>query len=439
MAADFGFKPDVVGKEYYFISYNSEDSDRAGKYALALHNMGVPLWYDYGLKSGSTEWEEQIAEQIGECKALIMFITKMTFAQENTYVQNEYQLANDYGKKIYAVWLDNIDFEDVHRDLKSWFYDMRDLQGIDATDKSVDEAAWLIINDFNLRNMSNSQPPLSKCAPKGTLPKKKIIIPVIAAALMVVLVVAIVVGIAGNSAKNTNDISISESDNASDDSDTSNVYDSSQTNYSTYDIDDVSDISTLCIGDRIIFGTYEQDNDISNGAEDISWIVLAIEDDEALLITEYLLDCVPYSEGGWVIFWVDCTLRTWMNDTFYNAAFTSEEQEKIVVSTLVNDGQPTGVLEGCRDTDDKIFAMSIDEVKAYFANDDSRQAYATDFAKANGCYVDDELGTSYWWLRSPGDFIYYAANVNRSGGIDSDGLNVDFYTLTARPTCWVKL
>lgn len=42
----------------------------------------------------------------------------------------------------------------------------------------------------------------------------------------------------------------------------------------------------LAVHDTILFGTYEQDNDASNGREKIQWLVLEIEDNRALLISK---------------------------------------------------------------------------------------------------------------------------------------------------------
>ena len=80
--------------------------------------------------------------------------------------------------------------------------------------------------------------------------------------------------------------------------------------------------------DVIVFGRYEQDNDLGNGPEPIEWIVLDTQDGKALLLSKYGLDAVPYNDdNNSAGTWETCTLRTWLNDTFLNAAFTQEEVE----------------------------------------------------------------------------------------------------------------
>ena len=47
-------------------------------------------------------------------------------------------------------------------------------------------------------------------------------------------------------------------------------------------------------GNVITFGHYEQDNDLSNGAEPIEWLVLTEEEGRMLLLSRYGLDGQPY-------------------------------------------------------------------------------------------------------------------------------------------------
>ena len=44
------------------------------------------------------------------------------------------------------------------------------------------------------------------------------------------------------------------------------------------------------IGEILSFGAYEQDNNTSNGKEEIEWIVLDKKDDRMLVISRYALD-----------------------------------------------------------------------------------------------------------------------------------------------------
>ena len=80
--------------------------------------------------------------------------------------------------------------------------------------------------------------------------------------------------------------------------------------------------------DTVILGTYEQDNDPSNGPEPIEWQVVGIRNGHILLLSKYVLDCKKYNETNTGITWEDCTLRTWLNNDFYNTAFPDDDEKK---------------------------------------------------------------------------------------------------------------
>ena len=75
-------------------------------------------------------------------------------------------------------------------------------------------------------------------------------------------------------------------------------------------------------GDTVVFGSYEQDNVLTNGKEPLEWIVLKTEGDRAMLITRYLIDARAYHKAFVKMTWSECTLRQWLNDTFLKEAFS---------------------------------------------------------------------------------------------------------------------
>ena len=113
------------------------------------------------------------------------------------------------------------------------------------------------------------------------------------------------------------------------------------------------------VGEFYVFGTYEQDNDLANGAEPIEWRVLQIEGNEALLISKFVLDTKPYNEIRAYSNWSKCTLRPWLNTEFYDTAFTDEDKAFIQTKTLYNryDVQTT----------DTVFLLDNDQAKRLFA------------------------------------------------------------------------
>ena len=134
--------------------------------------------------------------------------------------------------------------------------------------------------------------------------------------------------------------------------------------------------SSVQVGDIITYGHYEQDNNLANGTEPIEWQVLDVQGGKALLISRYSLDSQSYHTEWGDITWEQCTLRTWLNNDFLNAAFTVEEQTAILLTDVDNSIDQcfdfTTVVSrakqitGGNNTQDKIFLLSYAEANNYF-------------------------------------------------------------------------
>ena len=183
------------------------------------------------------------------------------------------------------------------------------------------------------------------------------------------------------------------------------------------------------------FGSYPQG---ANGeVQPLVWRVLAVEDGKALVISEKLLDYVQYNESHTDVKWETCTLRNWMNNDFISKAFSSSQQAQIATVTNQNPNNPEYGTKGGNATQDKIFALSIDEAEKYFSSDSDRKAYTTDYVHKKG--YDQKDRSEWWWLRSPGSFSNYAAHVRSSGFIDQFGLYVHIDKVAVRPAFWLNL
>ncbi len=172
-------------------------------------------------------------------------------------------------------------------------------------------------------------------------------------------------------------------------------------------------VKSVNVGDTYRFGSYEQDNNKSNGQEDIEWLVLAKEGTKILVISKEALDCKPYNTSDTDVTWETCTLRKWLNNDFINAAFSADERTMIPTVTVSADKNPDYSTNPGNATQDQVFLLSITEVNKYFSSDSARQCKPTDYAVANGAW---DSGNCWWWLRSPGYFQTNAARV----GIDAD-------------------
>lgn len=205
-------------------------------------------------------------------------------------------------------------------------------------------------------------------------------------------------------------------------------------------------IKNAKVGDIVYFGTYEQDNDTSNGKEDIEWLVLAKENNRVLVISDKALDCQPYNSSYTEeVTWENCSLRKWLNGTFLNKAFSTEEQAQIQNTTVSADNNPQYSTNPGNATTDKVFLLSINEVEKYFNSDEARKCAPTAYAKAQGastsdtCKTPSGAATCWWWLRSPGDDQSSAAYVYFGGDVFELG-NYVYSVLTAvRPALWITI
>ena len=192
-------------------------------------------------------------------------------------------------------------------------------------------------------------------------------------------------------------------------------------------------------GDYVFFGAYEQDNNTSNGKEDIEWLVLEVKDGKALVISKYALDCQQYNTSYTGVTWETCTLRKWLNNDFLGAAFSADEKSMIPTVTVSADKNPDYSTNPGNTTQDQVFLLSITEANKYFSSDSARQCNPTEYAVAGGAYVDSSNGNCRWWLRSPGFIQHRAAWVNNDGYVLEYGDDVDIGSTAVRPALWIDL
>ncbi len=205
------------------------------------------------------------------------------------------------------------------------------------------------------------------------------------------------------------------------------------------------------VGNYVTFGHYPQTSG-GNDSTEIEWLVLARNGNKALLISRYGLDAQPYNEVLVSITWEECTLRTWLNGTFLNKAFTEEEQKGILL-TNVDNGSSQGYSKwstsGGNNTQDRVFLLSYAETNKYLGvtyddgkNTKSRVA-PTAYAIKQGAYTSssnktaDGAAAGFWWLRSPGRIRSDAAHVRYDGSLYSR--YVDDVHAVVRPALWINL
>ena len=164
---------------------------------------------------------------------------------------------------------------------------------------------------------------------------------------------------------------------------------------------------TLAVGDAVSFGTY-------NG-ESLKWIVSAVDRDNVLLVSQYLIPCSQvnrmFDSKTYNSKWDTSSMRTWLNGSFLAEAFTEEEIAYIV----------PGV------SGDLVSLPSKEEV----------DAFTGDMELLAARYKDDAYASS-WWLRSEGEKVGNIAYVNGRGSVVEAGMPAN-YTMGVRPMIWVRI
>ena len=206
------------------------------------------------------------------------------------------------------------------------------------------------------------------------------------------------------------------------------------------------------VGKTVLFGRYEQDNNKDNGPEEIEWIVL--ERDEAnhtaLLISKYGLDAKRYNYTYKEVTWETCTLRSWLNVTFLNKAFTSQEQTGIRM-TIVDNSSRQGwwSTDSGNNTLDKVFLLSYAEANRYLgvtfenSNNTKSRVAPTAYAIKQGAETFSDKKTAdgtaagWWWLRSPGNAQGSAAHVHTDGSLSLTSVRNG--NGCVRPALWINL
>ena len=223
--------------------------------------------------------------------------------------------------------------------------------------------------------------------------------------------------------------------------------------------------------------TYQDDNGYYTGVtywfryEPLMWHVL--DPATGLVLCETIIDSQPYNnynlssgtdEYGGKAHWGDAgkthyannyaesSLRQWLNDDFYNTAFTAEQQNAIAATTLDNSAYDTSYSAyDSAPTTDKVFLLSYSDASnpaygfssPYSTYDAARRTNGSDYAKCQGLYeyTYAENKCSHWYLRSAGYYSGDACYVSCYDGGVSPGYfyDVDDTYVGIRPALKLNL
>lgn len=199
-----------------------------------------------------------------------------------------------------------------------------------------------------------------------------------------------------------------------------------------------AELGDVAVGDQVTLGSYEQDNVTDNGKEEILWVVLAVEEEKALLVSLRCLDTQPYHDviDGHTT-WADSTLRQWLNEDFLTEAFSETEQLLLEETELANPDNPFYWTPGGENTVDRVFLLNREEAMEYLTGE-LKRAEVTDYAYAKGCYRNGSRN-GWWWLRSPGVYSRDAMYLDANGELSVYGYIVHRPGWAIRPAIWIDL
>ncbi len=201
-------------------------------------------------------------------------------------------------------------------------------------------------------------------------------------------------------------------------------------------------------GSFITFGQFEQDNNVDNGKEPIEWRVLKKGTRggklSLLVISRYVLDYRQYNSSSYSAEdtdWASCSLRTWLNGSFFVSAF-SEEEKMCIPMMLVSADKHPAYSSGWKadpgiSTQDRVFLLSALECQEVFSSEDWLYSRSTRYAKSKG--ATDSYNTVAWWTRSPGKNTATASVLGR----DYDGFVFESVAAIkqagVRPAMWIEV
>lgn len=162
--------------------------------------------------------------------------------------------------------------------------------------------------------------------------------------------------------------------------------------------------------------------------EPIRWRVLFENSTCLVLISDMLLDAVPFSfsrEEHMLIDgiripsnnWEHSNIRKWLHSEFFNIAFDEYDQKKIISTRIINNSESAFYKTEAQTTEERVFLASHSEMEGFKFG----CAITTDYARARGAYSStssSHTGHGDWWLRSPGNVGASVENVDRRGVCD---------------------
>ena len=201
--------------------------------------------------------------------------------------------------------------------------------------------------------------------------------------------------------------------------------------------------------------------------ENYRWQVLEVRGNQALIMTERIIDRRKHGRYDWgraamelgYITWETSEIRQWLNGEFFSS-FSSADQARIMETRVVTDDiawrchSRNHILPGGNDTIDRIFLLSSSEVYKYYLRHLRDTRFDSPRLREGQFGVTGQVGMTHppwdledrqspWLLRSHGEWVFswhilqmprYAGNLVHRGEVD-----LFVGTGGVRPALWLNL
>ena len=155
------------------------------------------------------------------------------------------------------------------------------------------------------------------------------------------------------------------------------------------------------------------------GIKPMPWQVLENKDGRLLLISKYAFDCQAYNNTFYRVRWENSAVCKWLNGEFYTGYFTDDEKAMVHPVYIDENLLYTEKTENL--PENRLFALSIDEVKKYFRTPEERRARVTIVGRRKILWQHFDT-YAHWWLRTPSlDALAGATHVQYDGEIALHG------------------
>ncbi len=201
---------------------------------------------------------------------------------------------------------------------------------------------------------------------------------------------------------------------------------------------------------RVTLGVYEQDGDLQNGAEPIEWYLITEQNGNALLLSKYCIEYLPFDTSGNAD-WGNSSIRQMLHKMANTTMFTQEERKNIIDNqsqyVIQNpEGDPMGGFgQITKTTTDIIFLpSSYNELSSLFDETGLAMAKVTEYANSKAA-SDEEIHTdSVCWFERNADTLVHSYNPNEyvltvveTGSTHVHGIRAD-QPAGIRPAIWVN-